>query len=84
MSPRTNARGFYAGRLAAVASEPNFSGVGPTLRQPGAKAMCVAGACLAAMLLGLAFGGDTPVLAIVLVAAGAALVAAACLFADSE
>jgi hypothetical protein len=78
---------FYVSRMPVAASEPNFSGAGPTGRLPSQKAIRIvglAGTLCLAVPLGLAFYRDTPALVIALVAAGAALVLAACLFADCE
>ena len=87
MRPWVGAQGFYAARLPVTAGEPNFSGAGAPSRLPGTRAMRIAGVASAvclAVLLGLWFGGDTPALAIALVASGAGLILAACLLADSE
>jgi hypothetical protein len=75
---------FYARRMPATTSEPNYSGAEPG-RAPGAGAMRIARLAVAlgvAVLTGLAFGPAALVVA--LVASGAALVLAACLFAKSE
>jgi hypothetical protein len=79
-------QGFYANRLPVAASEPNFSGWGAIglPRTTPMRISTVLGALCGVVLLGTAFGGDAPLPAIALVASGAALVLAACLFADSE